>query len=359
MRIKFFFILLFLNLSVIESKCIEIETVFGIESIDDACLIELIESDAFQRLKGVDQHGIVSYCRGTPTFNRFDHSIGVFSLLKKFEAPFVEQVAGLLHDISHTVFSHVGDYLFQKDVNAPAYQDGIQAWFLKEQGIDKILEKYGYKIDDVLDDHPDFKGLEQPLPDLCADRIEYNLHTALVFDLMTKNEIQAIVKALNFQHGYWYFTDLEAARAFANLSLYFTKNFWGCGENSLCNEWFAEALKIALNHQILDLDEIHFSTDRHVLEKLLASQNSTIQELLEKCWHCESFFSTNPSSEHKKILFAKFRGVNPLIKINESFYRLTEIDRDFFESYYQLKEDIHKGLEVYLSNEQPLNSRCH
>jgi len=49
---------------------------------------------------------------------RFDHSVGVMLLIRKLgagsspaSALLKEQVAALLHDVSHTAFSHVIDYV--------------------------------------------------------------------------------------------------------------------------------------------------------------------------------------------------------------------------------------------------------
>ena len=104
-----------------------LETIFGTVEVTDAVVIELLHHPAMTRLKGVDQHGPPTYWMGTPTFDRYTHSVGVYVLLKKFGAPLVEQIAGLLHDASHTIFSHLADRLF-KTGNQLAYQDRIHEW---------------------------------------------------------------------------------------------------------------------------------------------------------------------------------------------------------------------------------------
>ena len=46
---------------------------------------------------------------------RFEHSLGVHVLLGRLAADLKQQVAGLLHDISHTAFSHAVDFLVTSD----------------------------------------------------------------------------------------------------------------------------------------------------------------------------------------------------------------------------------------------------
>lgn len=327
----------------LQSKCLEIETLLGKEIIEDPMTVELIESSAFQRLKSIDQHGIISYCNQTPTFNRFDHSVSVYALLKRYQASYLEQIAGLLHDLSHTVFSHVGDYLFMTSLEGQAYQDKIQAWYMQEVGIGKILNNYGYTIQDVLDDNPLFQCLEQPLPDLCADRIEYILHTAKVFGLISQDQIEDLLGALKFENNCWYFDQLDQARKLADFSLHFTQNFWGDLYNSLCNEWFAKALKIALEEQIISLNDIHFSTDLKVLDLLRACTNSSIQNLISLCWNPTFSYNSIYTETEKTHITPKFRGVNPWVKKGSSLHRLSDLDPEFNINYLNLKEEIQRG----------------
>lgn len=44
---------------------------------------------------------------------RYDHSVGVMLLIRMLGGTLEEQIAGLLHDVSHTAFSHVADYVFE------------------------------------------------------------------------------------------------------------------------------------------------------------------------------------------------------------------------------------------------------
>ena len=75
----------------------------------------LIGCPTFQRLKGVRQAGPSALAFPFKDVTRYEHSLGVFALLRRLRAPRREQVAGLLHDISHTAFSHAVDFVFTSE----------------------------------------------------------------------------------------------------------------------------------------------------------------------------------------------------------------------------------------------------
>ena len=114
--------------------CIE-DKLFGTKCITDPVLVELIQSKQFQRLHEIDQHGIQPYLKGSkfPQFSRFDHSIGVYLIVDKFSKIQNEKIAALLHDISHSPFSHSLDAFFNFQDSSYSHQDSIHSLFLRAQ----------------------------------------------------------------------------------------------------------------------------------------------------------------------------------------------------------------------------------
>ena len=91
------------------------DRVYGEVVIDDPDILRLIACPTFERLKGVRQAGPSAFAFPFKTVTRHEHSLGVYLLLKRLGAGCKEQVAGLLHDISHTAFSHAVDFLVTSD----------------------------------------------------------------------------------------------------------------------------------------------------------------------------------------------------------------------------------------------------
>jgi len=322
------------------------QTIFSPIEIDHPLITELLEAPAMERLKHIDQHGTPYYFQALPPFNRYDHSVGVYALLKQVEAPFKEQVAGLLHDASHTVFSHTGDHLFQPKKRGESYQDEIHEWHLTKMNVEPLLKKYGLTLRDVLAKNPQFKALEQALPDLCADRIQYLLQTALIFDLMTRKEIQKIRSDLKFKGGLWYFTSLSSAKKLGLLSLHFTRNFYTSPWNQFINTRSAQLFKRALQKGILTKEEIHFGQDIPVLGKLLRSKDPDLLNLIEACLHPETGYRVVETGSYDEIYFPKFRGVDPLVLQEGRLRRLTSIDAAYRQKFDKLKKTLKDGIRL-------------
>ena len=104
--------------------------------IDEPVILELINSKTIQRLKDIDQAGYFEPHFPGTAHSRFEHSVGVYLLLKMYGAPIEEQIAGLIHDVSHSAFSHCIDYVLdagsEKEHN---HQDNVFDEFVRKSAL--------------------------------------------------------------------------------------------------------------------------------------------------------------------------------------------------------------------------------
>jgi HD superfamily phosphohydrolase len=100
-----------------------VDRIYGVVQIDEPVLLDLMQSAAMRRLQGVLQHGISGLLGVTRPTSRFEHSIGVMILVSRLGASLDEQIAALLHDVSHTAFSHVVDYVFNGHDSGDCYRN--------------------------------------------------------------------------------------------------------------------------------------------------------------------------------------------------------------------------------------------
>ncbi len=325
-----------------------LETIYGDFLINEPVLIELINDSYVQRLKKIRQYGTNYYTIKKIDYNRFDHSIGVFVLLRKYGASLHEQIAGLLHDVSHTVFSHGGDFLFNVSQMGDSYQDHNHLHFINNTSIPALLKKHDIKVNDILHKNDGFILLEQKLPELCADRLEYNLQGALVEQLLTEEDIKNILDHLIVEQGAWIFTDIEYARKFALIPFYFmqNENGWNNYNSFVANEIMAAVLKQALAIGLITSDEIHFSVDEMVWEKLINSDDELLQKNLQKALHIKELINCVDSADYDMLAKNKFRGIDPWIRTAQGTFRLTELDAAFKEKFTEVKNYMEAGWRI-------------
>lgn len=320
---------------------------YGTCCITEPVLIELIKSPSMQRLKNIAQYGISPYIKKqTPLYTRFDHSLGVLFLVRIHGGSLLEQIAALLHDVSHTVFSHVGDILFEYGNTTVSYQDAIHSEFIRKTGIVDILARYNITPEDINPQNGQFPLLEQPLPNLCADRIEYTLRGGLISKIFSEDDICFILKSLayNSYYKHWYFTDLAAALLFAQTSLFLTNHVLGSAWNTFVYKYTAYALKRALDINLITIHDIQFGIDTEILNTVLASDDNQICHNLAIVHSAEKYFSITSSKEYAThIYIPKFRGIDPLVEKNGLYIPLSQLNQNFAKDYSAIKKKLRDG----------------
>ena len=192
-----------------------LDQIYGENEISEPVILEIIASPEMQRLKGVDQYGYFKHYSFSVKRNRFEHSMGVYLLLKRYGAPLEEQIAGLIHDISHPVFSHAGDYYFSSGSGAEQkHQDNSFEGYIKNSSLPEILVKYNFDLEYILDDK-NFPLKENELPDLCADRIDYSLRDMLAYKIINKDGAEYFLNYLKAENNQWIFEDFEIRKIFS------------------------------------------------------------------------------------------------------------------------------------------------
>jgi HD superfamily phosphohydrolase len=169
---------------------------------------DLLASTAVQRLGSVHHSGAIFLVNPDISHTRLEHSIGVMLLIRILGGSELEQIAGLLHDISHTAFSHVGDYVF--DNKEENYHEQLFESLLINSDVPAILEKHGYHSGQIL--NGGFSILEQPLPYLCADRLDYTLRDATYAELITRQDARSFMTSVTLQEDKIVVKDEEHAQ---------------------------------------------------------------------------------------------------------------------------------------------------
>lgn len=319
------------------------ETFYGQVQVEEPVLIELIHSPALQRLKSIHQYGVAYYTTHREEYNRYDHSLGVFALLKIKGASIEEQIAGLLHDVSHTAFSHVGDWVFGKEYQEDDYQSAILRLYLAVSGVEEILNRHGYTIEKISPKRNEFTMLEQSLPNLCADRIDYNIQGAFFQNFLTKEEAQELFQDLSFIDGKWILSRKDLAEKLTRFSLFMTEDCWGSAVNYLTSRWLADAILHGIKTGLISWNEFHFGTDQKIWDKLSASFDPLIQNRMQMLTHPQDYFRfVDPKLATSFVKF-RCRGVDPWLKVGEEVVRLTSLNPVLEKEFQKTKKQAAEG----------------
>ncbi|WP_236671967.1 HD domain-containing protein [Enterococcus sp. BWB1-3] len=112
------------------------DELYGEYELKDQVLIDLIQSKELQRLKEIHMAGPAYLLNPVWNETRYEHSIGVMLLIKKLGGSLEEQIAGLLHDVSHTAFSHLIDFVLDK--KEENFHEEIKLDFISKSSIPNI-----------------------------------------------------------------------------------------------------------------------------------------------------------------------------------------------------------------------------
>ena len=330
-----------------------VDTFYGPIEVEEAVLVDLLHSPAMQRLKRVHQYGVSFYTMHKEEYTRYDHSVGVFAILRLKGASLEEQIAGLLHDVSHTAFSHVGDWVFGRPFQERDYQSTIHRLYLTNSGLAAILAKYGYKVD-LFSENERYGMLEKPLPDLCADRIDYNIQGAFHQKALTYEEAQAIVRDLSFADGRWFFENRDFASKLARFSMFMTEECWGSPENFVTSQWLAEAILRGIKLGLVSWNDLHFGVDQDIWNALSGSKDPVVQSRMDMIVNAKEYYRLVPPDEATVRVRFRCRGIDPWIRSGGGIVQLSSVDPEIASSLQKLREKAAEGWPVYIGSSTAL-----
>ncbi|WP_144549128.1 HD domain-containing protein [Peribacillus simplex] len=255
---------------------IVLDSIYG-KHIVEGVLEELILSKPVQRLKGIHQGGASYLVNEKWDVTRFDHSLGVMLLIKALGGSLEEQIAGLLHDVSHTAFSHVIDLVL--DCKDEDYQEKIYDHVIRESEIPFILKKHGYDCEVIVQSK--WELLEQPAPELCADRVDYTLRDMYQYGHITLESVQDFLDHVIIINGRMYLDNIESAEWFVKTYYSEVIDFFMNPLNIYGYDILAKILKLALAKNLIILDDL-LGTDEEVMSLLSSADDHEVQNLLKR-----------------------------------------------------------------------------
>ena len=300
------------------------DRIYGSIEITQPILLDLMGCEAMLRLQRVLQHGITGLLGVTRPTTRYEHSLGVMVLARRMGASLDEQIAALLHDVSHTAFSHVIDYVFH-DHEEQGYHERYKESFLATSDVPLILAQYGYDWRDCLNEAR-FSLLEQPAPALCADRLDYFLRDCIDLELAAQVEVENALAHLVVHQGRIVADNLEAARWMGYTYLQADEASWANFREVGLYELMARAIRYALENDLLSLEDL-WGGDREVWRKLHAVADLQLGDQLALVSPATQFVwdEGNPTFH----VSTKLRTLDPDVLLDGRLQPLSALDADF------------------------------
>lgn len=320
------------------------DRIYGKVEIEEKVINELLISKPVVRLKKINQAGPSFYLYNWKNITRFEHSAGVMLLLRRFNASLNSQIAGLLHDVPHTAFSHVADFVFANEKHE--FHELFHEKMIKDSEIPQILTKY--QIPETVIHPEKFSLLEKNIPDICADRIDYALRDVFAFD-NDRKRLNLKLSGIIVKNEEFMFSSIEAAHIFAKDYLEMDERAWASPREIALYVLMAQAISHALERKIISRSDL-FKDDFTVIQLLKEKGDQYIAKKL--AFLTPSFRIESASKNHHHLFVkAKVRFVDPKISIENQIVRLSQVVPGYKSLMEKHIEKAKKGWYVYAYKE--------
>ncbi len=174
-------------------------------------------------------------------------------------------------------------------------------------------------------DDENFPLKEKDLPDLCADRIDYSLKTAVIFGELGEADKNFLLENLTVENNNWVFKNFENAKKYADLFLKLNTEYYAGFTSAVMFRTVGDYLRYALQKGYINEDDL-YTTDKAVLSKIEKYHDKDERfNLLFQRMNKKVSCINNPRDYDAKV-FCKSRIVDPLFKYEGTMRRVSEID---------------------------------
>lgn len=311
---------------------------------------KLLLTESMQRLKKIHQSGAAFFVDPDLNYSRYEHSIGTMLLAKMLGGSEEAQVAALLHDISHTAFSHTSD--LAGACNGKNYHELIRDKYLLRTEIPVIISKMGLNVNYVLTTK-NFPLVDIAMPDLCVDRLDYLFRDMYAKRLMHKSEIKKVLSKIVFDKGVIKCKDADIAKFLLDKFIVLNLKIFFDGEGEAANALFSSVIKRLVDEKVISYDEL-MQDDDSFIEKIKNTKYSYIFTIMKPKMHYKMHFGPEqPHTAGIDNIFSvkrKLRYIDPIvIGLNDAAVnkKITEIDSDSkinLENYLKTEKVVYYEL---------------
>ncbi len=283
-------------------------------------------------------------------YSRLDHSKGVALIVWHFTHDKAQTIAGLLHDISTPVFSHVSDFRKGDALTQTATEEPTARIIRGDAELGRLLAEDGLTAEQVEDYHI-YPVADNEIPQLSADRLEYMFPSGMALDgSWTMEEISLCYNDLTIlknedgvdELG---FRTLEIAELYCE-HFCMIGHILQLNENKLALHMLGQIMNMAEKAGVLSNEDFMTLSEKEVMEKLdrhteSADKLSRYYRTFRTMTKIEHTKEALPESEYFCVnLKVKQRYINPLVgekrlsDVSEKARRIIDDFKTFSDTAY-------------------------
>lgn len=335
----------------------ELNPLFDVYSKDKPeFIIPFFQSKCLSRLKDIS---LMCWTNYTKFYNpelvlsRLDHSYWVALIIWNFTKDPKQTLAWLFHDISHTVLSHVGDFLLWDQMNQESAEKHTTRLITEDKTIMNELKNLHIQIDEI-DDYTKYTIADNHWPKLSADRLEYTLSTPIWMGTRTFQEIEEIYNNISIlknetgEDEMW-FENFESWEKLWLLSVENDSKYFSSYESTIAMSFASQILKYLLEKKYIKGLGLYTLNEKELIDIIFNSKDSYLISM----W--KYYTKMNNYKVHENNTNANYfcvsgknkkRYIDPLIKTKDGNLRLSQLSNSFSQIANNHKIVSKEWLEV-------------
>lgn len=284
-----------------------------------------------QRLKGI---GLLcgtdwtSLYKNRFYYSRYDHSLGVALIVWHFTKDKKQTLAGLFHDLSTPLFSHVADFRKGDALTQSATEEPNKEIIMQDSELCRLLAQDGLTPEQVCDYHL-YPVADNEIPQLSADRLEYMFPSGMALEgSWTMEEIQKVysdLSVLKNEEGIdeLGFRSVECAELYT-YRFCMTGHVLQLNENKLTLSLLAKITSLAIEEGLLREEDCMKLSEKEAMENFEKNGSENLKKYyrtfrnMTQIEHLEE----NPGEGYFSVnLKVKQRYINPLVLCSDGITR--------------------------------------
>ncbi len=280
-------------------------------------LKKYLELDIVKRLKGISLLCGMDYASKYAYdfkcyISRYDHSLDVALIVWNLTHDKKATLAGLFHDISTPVFSHVIDYMNHDYVEQETTEAKTLEILMSSNGLKKCLKQDNISLYEIAD-FKKYSLVDLDRPSLCADRLDGTICSGInwtksIDGETSKNIVEDIILVKNESNqDEIAFRSEECAKKFLDLNDEVNVITHSNNDNYMMM-LLADIVRLAIDLEIVDYESLYYLTEEEVIECI--EDNLDLSNDLKQKWNLFKNIKDIPKIEIPKV---KNKIISPIV----------------------------------------------